>query len=331
MVATERNRKAAERIEIEARQAVEQGKGHLLKIQAVPFNEAAAKFLLWCQMQSAKKPNTWKRTRTSLSSLVEHLGKRPVSSIQEGDVMDYITWRRKTHQVRDVTIRHDLHALSKFFRFALKHHWCRENPVKAEDIPSDAESVRINPLSIEQERSYFHAAEQFPHLHDLGRLMILQGCRPEELLLLKPEHIDLERGYLRIVEGKSKAAKRKLKLTPEAKAILASRIDHEWIFPAIRNERKKLSLSTCQKWHKRVLQTSAVTCVIYDLRHTFATRQAAAGASLPALASALGHNGIRSLMKYIHMSQEDMDKLFVSEPFRAVGPLQTGTKTERLT
>ena len=53
---------------------------------------------------------------------------------------------------------------------------------------------RINPLSPEAEARYFQAALRYPKLHDLGRLMILQGCRPEELLALQQvAHIDLER------------------------------------------------------------------------------------------------------------------------------------------
>lgn len=69
-------------------------------------------------------------------------------------------------------------------------------------------------------------------LHDLGRLMLNQGCRPDELLSLRKEAVDLERGTMRIAAGT--AARRTLKLMPESRSILAARTsgDSRWIFPS---------------------------------------------------------------------------------------------------
>ena len=49
--------------------------------------------------------------------------------IDEGRLESYKAWRVKEHQVRDITVRHDLHALSTFFAYAIKQHWTRENPI----------------------------------------------------------------------------------------------------------------------------------------------------------------------------------------------------------
>jgi integrase len=53
--------------------------------------------------------------------------------------------------------------------------------------------------------------------------------RPEEVLSLRKQDVDLERGQLRIKSGKSKAAQRTLDLTSESLAILARR----WHNPSI--------------------------------------------------------------------------------------------------
>lgn len=71
---------------------------------------------------------------------------------------------------------------------------------------------------------------------------------------------------------------------------------------------KKLSLSTCENWHKKVCEATGVSCVIYDMRHTFATRFAGSGKSLATLAQILGHSSLRSVMKYVHPSQADQDR-----------------------
>ena len=83
----------------------------------------------------------------SFASLERFFGKRPVHMITAGLIEDLKSWRRTAHGVRDVTLRHDLHALSKFFRYALKHNWCRANPVVEVEIPSDADAVRLYVLS----------------------------------------------------------------------------------------------------------------------------------------------------------------------------------------
>lgn len=44
------------------------------------------------------------------------------------------------------------------------------------------------------------------------------------------------------------------------------------------------------------------------MRHTFATRFALAGGSLPVLAKILGHADLSLLMRYVHPSQADMDR-----------------------
>ena len=43
---------------------------------------------------------------------------------------------------------------------------------------------------------------------------------------------------------------------------------------------------------------------MYDFRHTFATRMAEAGIDLATLAAILGHNSIRMVQKYVHITAE---------------------------
>jgi len=63
-------------------------------------------------------------------------------------------------------------------------------------------------------------------------------------------------------------------------------------------------------FHSRgtVRRNSGVECRLYDFRHTFATRFALAGGSLPVLAKILGHADLSLLMRYVHPSQVDVDR-----------------------
>jgi len=128
LVATERNRTAATRVEAKARELVTSGRAHELKLQVQPFSEAAREFLTWADGEYTSHPATAKRLHTSFVSLSAFFRSAPVSSILRGHVNDFKAWRRKEHEVREITIRHDLHALSKAFGYFIDHNWAREEP-----------------------------------------------------------------------------------------------------------------------------------------------------------------------------------------------------------
>ena len=212
--------------------------------------------------------------------------------IDEGRIEAYKTWRMNEHGVRDITVRHDLHALSTFFQHAIKQHWTRDNPIRRVEIPSDADAVRMHVLTSQEEKQYFGLASKHRDLYDLGRLMLNQGMRPEEALALRKLDVNLDRGQLQIRSGKSTAARRTLDLTPESREILARRTAGEssWIFPAPRKPGHHIG--RLNNTHNTACGKAALSFVLYDLRHTFATRMAEAGVDLATLAAILGHGSI---------------------------------------
>jgi len=321
LVGSERNRTAAMRIEAAARKAVMEGREDSLKLSVQLFNEASEMFLKWVKGEHREHPETARRVRVSFASLQRFFGKRPVHSITAGDIEDYKSWRRTEHEVRDVTLRHDLHTLSKFFKYAVKHKWRLDNPVQEVKIPSDADAERTHVLTEAEERVYFEAAKRYPNLHDLGRVIIRQGCRPQEVMSLAQDAVDIENANLSISKGKSKAARRTLKMVPEVAEILSKRIDGgQWVFPG------KTRGTHCTKLnnsHGKVLAATGLKLVIYDLRHTFATRMAERGMDLATLASILWHSNIRTTQRYIHITQSHQDAAM-----RRFGYLENEDRTE---
>ena len=205
-----------------------------------PFNSAADAFVKWAEGEYRTHPNSWKRIRGSITSSKVMFGKQPLSSVTRGDIEDYKSWRRTVHNVREVTLRHDLHTLSLLFQYGAKHNWCKTNPIREVEIPSDRDAVRINVLSQAQGQAYFTACqilrgEKLAHkrtkearglqdLYDLHTLMLQQGCRPEELRALEQTDVDLDHGRFTVRDGKSQASKRTLKLRAESRSILARRL-----------------------------------------------------------------------------------------------------------
>ena len=157
-----------------------------------------------------------------------------------------------------------------------------------------------------------------------------QGCRPEEWRSLEQADVDLEHARFSIRSGKSDAAKRTLRMRMESRSIFSRRLQTpgRWVFPSSNPARH---IGNHQRLHAAVAKRSGVLCVPYDFRHTFASRAANdEGVPLPILAAILGHANLGSVMKYVHTSQEQMDREMIrlDAPRSSTGPVATGPNGE---
>jgi len=309
LAATRQNEREARQIEAEHLQALREGRRPSHRIVVRELLPAANDFLHWAKMEYRAHPNSFRRIAISFSSIKNFFGRTPVSIIDEAQVEAFKAYRINEHHIRDITLRHDLHALSKFVGYAIKQRWTRDNPIRNVNIPSDASAVRIHVITTEQEKHYFLRAAKHKNLHDLGRLMLNQGMRPEEVTALAKRDIDLEHGQIRIGFGKSPASRRTLDLTRESRQILAKRMlgDSPWIFPSPKKPGRHIT--RLNNAHDRVGETArkagiSLPFVLYDFRHTFATRMAQAGVDLATLAAILGHSSIRLVQRYVHPTAE---------------------------
>jgi integrase len=215
-------------IEAEARKRLRSG-GSLEEKPITPefLGRATAEYLSWKEGECREHPATAARCRVSFASIGQFFGDdRLVHTIQTGEVERFKSWRRSAEggAVQDITIRHDLHTLSDFSKYAVKQGWQRNNPVDGVEIPSDADAVRDHVVTPVEEEVYFPAAkERSLDLHDVARLILDQGMRPEEAYELSIFNYQREIGKVRITKGKSRASKRTLLLTPAAREIVEAR------------------------------------------------------------------------------------------------------------
>jgi integrase len=303
---TKLNENDAKDLEAQHRIALMEGRNPTRRIIVREFSDASEEFLRWAEGEYRAHPNTYQRIKTSFTSAKLFFSTEPVSLIDEQRVEEYKTWRITDNEVRDITVRHDLHALSKFFGYAIKWRWTRDNPIRNVNIPSDADSIRIHVISDEEEREYFKRCAKNQNLWDLARLIRNQGMRPDEVLSLQRGDVDLARKVLHVRNGKSAAARRTLNLVAESCSILTRRMKKkpEWIFPSERCPGKHiLRLNgahdrACKEDAKN--KRKALCFVLYDWRHTFATRLAQAGIDLATLAAIIGHSSIRIVQRYVH-------------------------------
>lgn len=308
--ATPQNRREAERIEAQAKLEAIAGIDSTPKAQpGSSFAVVADEFLKWCfSTEYRSKPNSARRIQISFQSMLVFWDGKSVSDIDQNAIEDYKTWRGEKHGVRDVTLRHDLHALSVFFhKYAMRKRLAQSNPVRLVTIPSDKDAVRIHVVTSDEEAAYFTTARGT--LHDVARLILLQGCRPEEILSLRPEHVNLVTETLTIAGGKTRAARRDLPLTSESAVLLQKRLQKlpqgsRWVFPS--NRLKGGHVTKLNAQHDRACQDASVSFVLYDLRHTWATRALTeAKMDVGTVAALMGHSSpIIVLKHYVHPTAE---------------------------
>jgi integrase len=250
-----------------------------------------------------------------------------LARIGPAELEDFKMWRRD-NDIHDNSLRKQLLLLGQFFKYSRKQGWIKSDPfAKGDDdevkIPSEQDSSIMRVLSPKEEETYLAAARIVSlELADVAAIMISQGPRPDEVMSLQQSHVDLFRRQFTIwdssADGKSQNAHRTLKMTDQTFSVLARRLSTPgvWVFPS---SKIKGPRTTLQKSHENATRGRknatggydggcGVVCRLYDLRHTFATRFALAGGSLPVLAKILGHADLSLLMRYVHPSQADMDR-----------------------
>ena len=305
--ATKENRSEAEKIAAREQLKVIAKVEERQKLSADPhFADASTEFLDWCfTTEYRSKFETARRIRTSFASLRAFFNCR-VSEITPRVIELYKTHRLEHNRVTQITLRHDLHALSVFFRkYAVKAGWALSNPTMEVTKPSGV-AHRIHVVTPEEEKAYFDVAAKSRNLYDVTRLMLLQGCRPEEIMSLQQKHIDLKVGTMQIAGGKSEAARRLLDLTAESVEIFTRRLEtpNKWVFPSPR--RPGEHITQLKGPHDTACRDAEVAFVMYDFRHTFATRMLTEhGVDPVTLKDLMGHSTVVTVLNnYVHPSKE---------------------------
>ena len=187
------------------------------------------------------------------------------------------------------------------------------NPVsKVKFLAEQNDQNRV--LSFAEMKSYL--AHATPTLQDVATLIVETGMRPEEVYTIRRVNVDLGARWLQVPNGKTAAAKRRIKLTATAKGVLGGLLkkesDSAYVFPCETDSKRPIP--KVNNAHDRAVRDSKVAPFrLYDLRHTWATRAAEAGIDPVTLASMLGHSRIQMVMRYAHPTQAHqssaMDKL----------------------
>ncbi|HLY59989.1 MAG TPA: tyrosine-type recombinase/integrase [Terriglobia bacterium] len=267
-------------------------------------------FLPWFKDTHQDHPRSHRRHLTSSKPLIRFFSNVVMKEINAGMVEEYKARRAssvssKTGQhFKPATVNRELAAMRAIFNLAIKRKVTNENPVKGvKFLPEDNEQNRV--LSHEEVEAYLAVAD--PRLQEVAKLILNTGVRPGEAYRLRREDVHILEGYLHIPFGKTKAAKRDIPLSCEAKKLLAARFEklgtEVYVFPSKRNPKRPMG-NIANTHHRTVKRAGLEWFRLYDLRHTFATRAVQSNMDLPTLAKLLGHSKLNMVLRYAHPTPE---------------------------
>lgn len=150
------------------------------------------------------------------------------------------------------------------------------------------------------------------------RLLVLTGCRRDEILAARWSWVDVERGTLNLPDSKTGA--KVVQLSPAALDILERLpriVGNPFIIVGAKEGQRWINL---RKVWVRVRDRAALAPTelpdgrlqpvrLHDLRHSYASLLAARGASLPMIAKLLGHTHPSTTARYAHLADDPLQRL----------------------
>ncbi len=135
------------------------------------------------------------------------------------------------------------------------------------------------------------------------RLLLLTGCRRNEILSLQWDDVDRVAGELRLKDAK--AGGRRVPLTPAIEAVLAGiprLADNPWVIAGRRPGQRIGAIH--RAWIPLRARAGLEDVRLHDLRHSYASRALALGAGLPMIGRLLGHATVSATARYAHLSRD---------------------------
>lgn len=197
-------------------------------------------------------------------------------------------------------------TLSAAFGFGIARKVREDNPAwRVRRFPEQKLERFLSPAELGRLGEAISAAEalgvESPYALAAIRLLILTGCRKNEILTAKHMYVDTWHRCLRLPDSKTGAkvvhlGAAALKLIEEIEPIQGN----PFMFPG--REGKGYLVNLQKPWERIRAAAGLQDVRLHDLRHSFASLGVANGASLFVVGALLGHRSAKTTQRYAHLA-----------------------------
>ncbi len=217
----------------------------------------------------------------------------------------YLGWLVQTRRVSRSYQNQAISALRLFAEAVL------ETTAPTIDLPRPRKETRLPAVLSRVEVAAVLAKTRNPKHRAILMLLYSAGLRVSEVVRLRPEDLDSQRGMIRVRQGKGAKDRYTLLAKRAVEAVeryVESYPTGPWLFPGARADRH-LSTRSVQRVVKRAARTAGIRkdVTAHTLRHSFATHLLEGGTNLRVIQELLGHSSARTTQIYTHVARSALE------------------------
>ena len=253
------------------------------------------------------KPSTRKQARAALTNqLLPAFGATPLDRITRAQVLE---WFDAYSETAPGGANHTARLLRQVLNFAVTCGHIATNPARA--IEPNRRSPLTRFLSREEVRRLHRALDRHAERSasarqqaDIIRLLLLTGCRKNEILALRWAEVHADTLAL----ADSKTGPRKVPLNAKAQAVIARqpRGGSPFVFPSPRDSARPRT-TDLPLWDTVRREAGIEDVRLHTLRHTVASHAVMNGVPVPVVSRLLGHTNAQMTLRYAHLADRDIE------------------------
>jgi integrase len=277
------------------------------KDRSAPTLSALADRFLEEHVEAKSKDRTYTEYKRLIERVVKpELGRLKIDEVRPSDIERlHLKYRATPYQANRLVA-----LLSKMFNWSGRRG--ERNPCvgierfteqKRRRYLSSAELARLGAALAQAEEQKLTS----PYVVAAIRLLVFTGARLTEILTLRWDHVDLERGFLNLADSKTGA--KTIYLNAASRNLLTALPGLDGNPFVIPGERQGKHLVNLEKPWRKIRQLAQLPDVrLHDLRHSFASIGAGAGLGLPVIGALLGHAQAATTARYAHLASDPLQQ-----------------------
>lgn len=273
----------------------------------ITFDEYSSDYLKWAKQHK----RSWARDKRIVANLSSYFGTLQLSKITPKDVRSYqqrrLTGKLQfgTVKAKEATINREVACLRRMLNLAVRDGVIPESKIAGKIDMLKERGQRDRWLKPAEAHRLVDAAKE--HIRGPIILGLHTGMRKSEILGLRWQEVDLDRGVINLPASRTKDADdREIPINAVAREALelaqVNRVDgSDLVF----HKPDGSNLGLIRKaWLTACRDAEISDFRFHDLRHTFATWLVQAGVSLQVVGEILGHSSIYMTMRYAHLCSD---------------------------